>query len=261
MAENTFVMELPPQSTYGAVELKEIIRKYTLRGFLYALGVILLLLVGYFVLTKATEEKKVKKIAPPISKIQLTTPPPDATEEQQAVTEAPPPDVDLATIAKAGNPVPIPDAEVTELKDYAGFDQLSESLSNETGTTVDLSQMPSDFNLDAPKQVEVKQEEAIPDMDEFVSYEVDPVYDLGDIQSKVVYPEVAIRAGIEGKVEVSVYIDKSGKVAKYQVRRSSSSMLDKAAVEAIKKSTFKPAIQNKQPVGSWLLIPVTFKLR
>ncbi len=261
MKDNTMMLEMPAPTTYGAVELKDIIRKYTYRGFLYTCLFILLLLLGYFAFTKATEPKVEKKFAPPLSKIQLMAPPPDATEETQETVEPVTQDVDIATLAKAGNPVPVPDAEVAELKDFASFDQLSESLSSETGQIVDLNALPSNVDFDKPKQVEVKQEEAIPAMDDFVSYEQEPDVDMAELQKNVVYPDVAIKAGIEGKVMISVLIDRSGRVQKTVIRSSSSSLLDKAAIEAVKKTTFKPGFQNKQPVNSWLLIPVIFKLR
>jgi len=261
MADNTIIMEMPAPTSYGAVELKEIIRKYTLRGFIYTCVAIALLLFAYFAFTKATEPAAGKKFAPPLSKIQLMAPPPDATEENQQTVEPVTQEVDIATIAKAGNPVPVPDAQVAELKDFANFDQLSESLSKETGQIVDLNAMPSNVDFDKPKQVDVKQEEAVPQMDDFVSYEQEPDVDMGELQKNVVYPDVAIKAGIEGKVMISVLIDKSGRVIKTVIRSTSSSLLDKAAIDAVKKTTFKPGFQNKQPVTSWLLIPVIFKLR
>lgn len=260
---NNVIIQLPEPSTYGAVELKVWIKKYTLRGFLYTAALILLMIIGIFALNKANESKNVKLAKAPVSKIQITAPPPDATQEEEVVVEEMPQDVvELATLAKAGNPVPVPDAEVTELKDFASFDQLSESLSKETGTIVDLNAMPSNIDFDSkPKAVEVKQEEAIPDMDDFVALEKEPYVDLGELARNITYPDVAKRAGIEGKVTVSVFVDKSGRPKKVVVRESTSSSLNSAAVDAIKKTTFTPGIQNGQPVSCWMLIPVVFKLR
>ncbi len=261
MAENTYTIGLPPPSTYGAVEIKEIIRKYTIRGFIYAMSFVVLLFVGYYVYGKASEKKVVRLAAPPISKIQISAPPPDATQEQTQTAEMPPEVIEFATIAKAGNPVPVPDAEVTELKDFADFDKLSESLSSETGQIVDLNALPTNIDFDKPKQVEVKQEEAIPDMDEFVFFENEPDVDLAQLQKHVVYPDVARRAGIEGKVTISVWVDKSGKAKKVVIRETTSSSLNQAAIDAVQKTTFKPGIQNGQPVACWIHIPVVFKLK
>lgn len=256
-------IQLPAPSTYGAVEIKEIIKKYTVRGFLYTMGVIILMIIMFFAANKVSEMKTVKKAAPPVSKISITAPPPDATQEEEVVTQEMPQDmVELATLAKAGNPVPVPDAEVTELKDFASFDQLSESLSKETGQIVDLNAMGANVSFDAkPQAVEVKQEEKIPDEDDFVAFEKEPYVDPAEIARNVEYPEVAKRAGIEGRVTLSVFIDKNGRAKKVNVKATTSQSLNKAAIDAANKTTFSPGIQNGQPVQCWITIPVVFKLR
>ncbi len=263
MANRTIQLPNPP--TYGAVELKEWIKKYTYKGFIYTVILLLLLMVLYFVYGKATEKPVVKLAAPPISKIQITTPLQDETKDDQTATqEAPPEDVDIATIAKAGNPVPVPDAEVVELKDFADFSQIESSLKSETGQIVDLNSLPSDVSFDKPSEtVVVKKEDDIreEDMDVFVAMEKRPSFDPGELARNITYPEVAKKAGIEGTVQVGIYIGKSGKPLKIVIRDSPSTTLNTAAIEAIKKTTFSPGIQNKQPVGSWLTIPVVFRLR
>lgn len=260
---NDIIVKMPEPSTYGAVELKQYIKKYTIRGFIYTVVGLLAILLLLFVFNKVTEKKTVKLAAAPISKIQISAPPPDATQEVEEVnTEVPQEVVEFATIAKAGNPVPVPDAEVADLKEFASFDQLSESLSRETGTIVDLNALPSNVEFDSkPKAVEVKQEEVIPDMDEFVALEQEPSFDSKDLARNIVYPDVARRAGIEGRVLVSVWVDKTGRAKKVVVRETTSNTLNNAAVEAVKKTTFTPGIQNKTPVSCWLLIPVVFKLK
>lgn len=262
---NDIIVKMPEPSTYGAVELKKYIKKYTIRGFIYTVVGLLAILLLLFVFNKVTEKKTVKLAAAPISKIQISAPPPDATQEVEEVnTEVPQEVVEFATIAKAGNPVPVPDAEVADLKEFASFDQLSESLSRETGTIVDLNALPTNVEFDAkPKAVEVKHEEVIPvpDMDEFVALEQEPSFDSKDLARNIVYPDVARRAGIEGRVLVSVWVDKTGRAKKVVVRETTSNTLNNAAVEAVKKTTFTPGIQNKTPVACWVLIPVVFKLK
>ena len=259
---NDYIVQLPPQSTYGAVEIKRFIKKHTYKGFVYTCIAFVLIFLLTFAFNKVTEKSNVVMKAAPVSKIQLTAPPPDATAESETVvSEVPVEEVDIATIAKAGNPVPVPDAEVADLKDFASFDQMTESLSSETGKIVDLNALPSNVEFDSkPQKVEVKTEEPIPAMDDFVSLEQEPSCDLGELARNIVYPEVARRAGIEGKVQVSVLVDASGRAKKVVVRESTSSTLNAAAVDAVKKTTFTPGIQNGKPVLSWLLIPVTFKL-
>jgi periplasmic protein TonB len=263
MTTNVKVLEMPPKSTYGAVEIKEFIRKYTWQSFLYTMAILILLFLLSFIYNVVTSKKDTLKIAPPLSKITMTAPPATADESQQDV--APPPsqaNMDVATITKAGTPVPVPDAEITsELKEFASMDELDKSLSKETGTVVNLSDMPQmEFGDKQPeKKIDIK--EAAPDMNEFVAVEKEAQVDLGELQKKIEYPEVARRAGIEGKVIVRVLVDPNGRVKKAVIQQSDSQMLNTAALDAVKKSVFTPAIQNGKPILCWVSIPIQFRLK
>jgi protein TonB len=46
-----------------------------------------------------------------------------------------------------------------------------------------------------------------------------------------------------------------------QVSQSSGhARLDEAAIAAVQKARFKPALENGQPLSGWALIPLTFDL-
>jgi len=83
---------------------------------------------------------------------------------------------------------------------------------------------------------------------------------LQAIQEKVVYPEFAVRAGIEGTVYLLVYIDKTGKVTKVEVQKGIGAGCDEAAIEAVKKVKFIPGKQRGKPVNVKMSIPIRFKL-
>ncbi|UZJ40738.1 energy transducer TonB [Prosthecochloris sp. SCSIO W1101] len=83
-------------------------------------------------------------------------------------------------------------------------------------------------------------------------------------QRKPRYPSSARRAGIEGKVFVSVLISEKGKPIKAKIMKrepSDQKVFDKSAVEAVMKSTYSPGIQHGRPVKVWLMIPIRFVLR
>jgi protein TonB len=81
------------------------------------------------------------------------------------------------------------------------------------------------------------------------------------IARNTVYPEIAKEAGIEGTVYVQTYIDKKGKPLKCVITKGlPGTGLDEAAMEAIMKTKFKPALQRDRNVGVWIAIPVIFKL-
>ncbi len=83
-------------------------------------------------------------------------------------------------------------------------------------------------------------------------------------QRKPRYPESARRAGIEGRVFVAVLISEQGKAIKAQIMSrepADETVFDKAAVEAVLKSTYYPGVQNGRSVKVWLMIPIRFTLR
>ena len=77
-----------------------------------------------------------------------------------------------------------------------------------------------------------------------------------------VYPEIAQEAGIEGVVIVQAFIDEKGRVKETAILKGvPNTGLDEAAMEAIRKTRFKPAKQRERPVGVWISIPVNFRLK
>jgi len=74
------------------------------------------------------------------------------------------------------------------------------------------------------------------------------------------YPSAAIRAGIEGTVIVSVWVDKVGRVRKAIVVKSKSPILESPAREAAMHMVFTPAIMQHDPVSVWVAVPFHFKL-
>ena len=97
----------------------------------------------------------------------------------------------------------------------------------------------------------------------FIPREEDPVPIGGyaAILKNITYPEIAQEAGIEGTVIVQCFIDKHGRVIKAVVIKGMAGTgLDEAALDALKATKFKPAIQRDKPVGVWMAIPVIFKL-
>ena len=76
------------------------------------------------------------------------------------------------------------------------------------------------------------------------------------------YPEIAQEAGIEGTVYVQAFIDIKGRVKELKVIKGiPNTGLDEAALEAIRKTRFRPAKQRERPVGVYISIPVNFKLK
>ena len=121
-------------------------------------------------------------------------------------------------------------------------------------------------------------------IDEFTEYDVPPkpVGGFSGMLSDLRYPEVARAAGVEGKVIVSIFINKNGKVTGHQIKEGfvpaeqtdkkykniPKETLEKAylscedeAVKALSMSEWKPALFDNKPVGVWVTVPVKYDLK
>ena len=88
-----------------------------------------------------------------------------------------------------------------------------------------------------------------------------PIGGMEVIQKNIRYPEIAKRAGIEGTVLILAEIDELGNVVNTSVREGIGAGCDEAAIDAIKKVKFKPAIRDSMPVKYRITIPIKFKLQ
>ncbi|MBN2030406.1 M56 family metallopeptidase [bacterium] len=98
----------------------------------------------------------------------------------------------------------------------------------------------------------------------FVEYDEppEPVGGYRGIQEKIVYPDIAKKAGVEGRVMIQALIDENGNVVNTVVMQSlGSSGYDEAAAEAIKTVEWKPAKRDGVPVKVWIAVPVDFQLQ
>jgi TonB family protein len=75
-----------------------------------------------------------------------------------------------------------------------------------------------------------------------------------------VYPGSAWSKGHEGSVVVKVLVDVDGQVTDVDILESSGYMeLDQAAIKAVWRAKFTPAIYHGKPVRVWVSIPFRFK--
>ena len=80
-------------------------------------------------------------------------------------------------------------------------------------------------------------------------------------QEPAKYPDIAIKMGVQGRVTVEVTVDIQGKPIQAKVVKSASEVFNDAAIEAVMKYTFKPAMQSTGPVTAKIYIPVNFRLK
>jgi len=74
------------------------------------------------------------------------------------------------------------------------------------------------------------------------------------------YPLFARRTGREGRVVLRLFIDEEGRLLDVEVVERAGFGFDESALEAVRMSTFLPAVKDGRPVKSRILLPVRFVL-
>jgi len=78
---------------------------------------------------------------------------------------------------------------------------------------------------------------------------------------KPIYPRAELARGIEGETLVWLRVDLSGSPVQVKVQRSSGNVnLDRAALDAVRKWRFEPAVRNGAAVEVEVTVPVRFSV-
>lgn len=141
--------------------------------------------------------------------------------------------------------IEVPITDLTESNDNSKTENAEEVVKEELPVVI-------------PPKEEKKLEEESP---YFVAVEEmpAPIGGITSIQSKITYPEIAIRAGVEGKVYILAFVDEVGTVTKAELVKGIGSGCDEAAMDAVLKTKFKPGVQRGKPVKVKITIPIVFK--
>ncbi|MEX0823058.1 MAG: energy transducer TonB [Balneolaceae bacterium] len=109
-----------------------------------------------------------------------------------------------------------------------------------------------------PAESEEEEEEEI-----FVVVEQMPelIGGLAELQSKIRYPEMARRAGIEGRVYVQFIVNEQGNVEDPRVIRGIGGGADEEALRAVREAKFRPGMQRGRPVRVQYSLPIFFRLQ
>ncbi|MFA3783332.1 TonB family protein [Melioribacteraceae bacterium 4301-Me] len=250
---NTIVINKPqsdgfPENFFGAFELKKFYtRNYTIGLVVAVLLHILGVGLYYFIQSINKNEEESAPVVRIMKYSELGPPPSIANEVPPQIAVSGP-------VAKptVGVPVPVPDEKAPAEQTIATQEEMSQmsspTIGNGTGNVT--TQITQDIKIE-------KDEDKEPDINAFVPYEKGPEI---VVAAKPVYPEIAQRAGISGKVYVKVLVDKEGKPKKAVVIKTDAEIFNQAAIDAAMKSVFTPALQNQHPITVWVVIPFKFEL-
>ncbi len=84
----------------------------------------------------------------------------------------------------------------------------------------------------------------------------------GYISSNIIYPELARKAGIQGRVITSFTIERNGTISDIKIEKGIGAGCDEEAVRVISSmENWQPGKQNGNPVRVRMMIPINFKLQ
>ena len=130
-----------------------------------------------------------------------------------------------------------------------------------------------DLDLDASLDIDepltalppppVVEEEEEPESEIFLVVEEMPelIGGMPELRRKIKYPEIARKAGVEGKVFVSFVVDKQGNVINPTIARGIGAGCDQEAIRVISEAKFIPGRQRGKPVKVSMSVQIQFQLK
>lgn len=139
-------------------------------------------------------------------------------------------------------------------------DEIIEDVQIDINAELDF-EMKLDLPPAPPKQTE--EEKEVEEEEFFVLVEQMPelIGGLQSLQKEIKYPELAIRANIEGRVYVRFIVNEKGEVESPEVIRGIGGGCDEEALRVVKMAKFKPGLQRGRPVRVQYNLPVIFRLQ
>lgn len=86
----------------------------------------------------------------------------------------------------------------------------------------------------------------------------EPVYGMDALENNTIYPSIAQDMGNDGYVLLRFHVDKVGNVSNISVTQSGGAVFDQAAIDAVQKTDWNPAMQNGTAIAVTFEIPFEF---
>jgi TonB family protein len=233
---------LTAPTPYGYQELRQVHQRYMMLAMFIAITIQMMAIGTYHLIESIEPAGKRDFVYPQIPFDLLPLPPSLVNPNPYLGTPAKP------TKFSSGIPIPVPDCEVNPDVEFSPgpidpnpLDQTNPGQGEPGhGDVIVIPPEPND-----------------PPSDIFQPFEKEPVPVLTMAPQ---YPDIPLRAGIEGNVFVKVLITKEGKVKKAILVKSDGDLFNQPAIDAAMKWVFTPALMNGKPVPVWVSIPFRFRL-
>lgn len=241
---------------YGAYQIR---RDYdrNLIFIILGLAVTIALAYGMHLFIKSLPEEEVE--APPIDTTLFTIEAPPLDEEIP-----PPPPVEEEVVQMEKSVEFLPPVVTDEVVDTPP--PIQEAMEDTKASTVNNDIETETFiaaPTPTPKAVEEK-EEILTFVAEEASFPGGQAEMMKYLSKNIKYPEVAIQAGIQGKVTLRFVVGKDGSIENVTVARGVPGCpeCDREAIRVVKSMPkWKPAKNDGKVVKSYFNLPVTFKLQ
>lgn len=225
---------------YGAIELKHVAQRNWTFGFVLSLLFHLLVLSAYFLTGRySAGELNIPPQRPGDVEIHLnpTTQPSTFDRLHAGAAIAP------RIIQHVATPVPVPEHLVVQTPEGSSRPGLpGESEGPEHNGGEPWGTGPVEESEPPPFRVVEKLPSVI-------------------ISDTPVYPAIALKAGLEGKVWVNIWVDSGGRVRKAVVLNSTNDIFNESAIASAYKFVFTPAYMSSGAVAVWVVVPFVFRLR
>jgi protein TonB len=245
-ADELFLRPIEGKADYGRYEVRKSLHTNYFLGLLVSVLIHSGILGSYYLHGYLFGDEHIPTVKVRIVRYSDLGPPPSI---KQSFT---PPAIAIASAARPsiGIPVPVPDAEVSPEQTIASQAELSAAPSNV------IEEFGEGGGVEIISDISIE-DDGEPGADEFVPFEKAPQVVH---QVMPVYPEMAVRAGLEGVVWVKILVDREGKATKALVIKSTAEIFEQAALNAAMQFHFTPALMNQSPVKVWVSIPFRFQL-
>lgn len=171
----------------------------------------------------------------------------------------------------------LPEQEIVEIEEIVQTEQVETppppprppvpvEVPNDEIIEDEILDLGFELDLDGPLDLPpppppAEDEEEEPEIFIVVERMPEPRGGMAAIYNRVRYPEIARKAGIEGRVVVQFIVDEGGNVVNPTVIRGIGGGCDEAAIEAVKGVKFTPGMQGGRAVKVQFQLPIVFRLQ
>lgn len=139
-------------------------------------------------------------------------------------------------------------------------DEILEDEPLDLDASIDLDEALADTPPPPAPPADEEPEEVEPEVFIVVEEMPELIGGIAGLQKSITYPEIARKAGVEGRVIVQFVVDEKGEVLDPLVVRGIGAGCDEEAIRAVQLAKFTPGKQRGKAVRVKMSLPVTFRL-